>query len=731
MKKKSLIFSRCVLYALLLSFSLQAQVIVNLQQAPPNQWHVEDMWQLNLTNQANEDLEVYLYATIEEEDAGIIFEATSASFTMEANYSGPVNRGDLEPVDVEYHDGDYEDIFQRTGTLPAGNYTICVYVKSVDGENMGNDCIMQIIAHPSPPELINPVDEANITEELPVFLWLPPMPMGEFVTYSIKLVELLDGQTPIEAMEANPAFYIEEDIPASSFQYPIFAREFEQGITYAWKVTAISGDGFVIGDSPVWSFNYEVAGVVIDEEPGSIELISPVNGEEIIDPELLFEWMPINTALVTLAVTPEASYNLTIWSLSEDLIKKIAEGYMLTKEDLSELEPYFVKTGIEWTSFVYMDTTDYPLVPGFTYVWQVTGWLGDWKIGFSEGWIFQVGTDTVATLTTFTLWGHVEGPKDNENKVPIIPYNSEGEKSKEKKIKIPPTFTTTLKECMWVNITGVITGKGKDVEYAAIVVEVIIEEKLKENIEKRIGELIKDKSIVNLKSKINISLGSIENAEKLEGWAINGHVEDNNRIYDKLVDIENRIRKKGIFITANQISTARKKIDSALNEEKNAKAKVINARNSIKAALNKKELKKLKNKVKKIQENEKKNTVAGKMAAIEGKKEAIKKLEGVIEKLKEAKSNIERAKTHIVLALTAKTNAQTLLGKAVNNLPQNDPDKKNLKKNIIPIEYSIKGLGKSQRNMDSAIKELNGVISKLEKMLEDLRKCLVIERASK
>lgn len=395
MKKKSLIFSRCVLYALLLSFSLQAQVIVNLQQAPPNQWHVEDMWQLNLTNPANEDLEVYLYATIEEEDAGIIFEATSASFTMEANYSGPVNRVDLEPVDVEYHDGDYEDIFQRTGTLPAGNYTICVYVKSVDGENMGNDCIMQIIAHPSPPELINPFDEANVTEELPVFLWLPPMPIGDFVTYNIKIVELLDGQVPIEAMEANPAWFEETEVFSTSFQYPISAREFEQGITYAWKVTATSGDGLVIGESPVWSFNYEAAVVVIHEEPVSIELISPVNGEEIIDPELLFEWMPIDTALVTLAVTPEVSYNLIIWQLLEDLAERVAEGYKFTEADIDDFEPYYLKDEILGTSLTG-DARDFE--PGFTYGWQVTAWSGEWGIGRSEVNTFYLKTQKIGEI---------------------------------------------------------------------------------------------------------------------------------------------------------------------------------------------------------------------------------------------------------------------------------------------------------------------------------------------
>jgi len=315
LKKRCLLIITLSLLFILLTVSVNSQVSVMLSQPLPNQWHVEDMWQLNLTSTTNTDLEVYLYATIEENDAGIIFEATSASFILAAYYSGPVNRGDLEPVDVEYN-SDYEDIIQRTGTLPAGNYTICVYVKSLAGDDMGHDCIMQIIAHSSPPEQISPFDETTVTEELLVFLWLPPMPMGDFVTYNIKLVELLDGQIPIEAMEANPAFYIEEDISATSFQYPISAREFEQGVTYAWNVTAISDDGFMIGESQTWSFTYGAAAVVTYSAQVSIELVSPSNGEVYDSPAsqplVMFEWASIDFPLNT-------EYIINIWSVSDSL----------------------------------------------------------------------------------------------------------------------------------------------------------------------------------------------------------------------------------------------------------------------------------------------------------------------------------------------------------------------------------------------------------------------------
>ncbi len=261
--KKNLLVAALALLIILAAASVNAQVLVKLSQPPPNQWNVEDLWQLTLTNTSQQDsYNVYLYGTVEEADAGIIFKATSADFELTLGFSGLVNRGDLEPVDVEYVNNDYEEIVQKTGTLPEGTYTICVYVKDADNYDviLAQDCITQPIMHPSPPELISPIDETIIEEELPVFVWMPPMPIpaGDMITYNLCIYELLDGQTAIEATEANPVWFEETEIFSTSFQYPISAREFEQGVTYAWQVTAVAEDkNWVIGKSEVWWFTYK------------------------------------------------------------------------------------------------------------------------------------------------------------------------------------------------------------------------------------------------------------------------------------------------------------------------------------------------------------------------------------------------------------------------------------------------------------------------------------------
>jgi len=288
--KKKLFVAALTFTVFLTTIFTNAQtVIVVLKIPPPNQWQVEDLWQLTLTNTSQESYNVYLYGTVEEAAAGLIVEGTSAAFELPANFSGPVNPGDLDPADVGYTNGDYEEIIMKTGTLPEGTYTICIYVKDYEtNEELGHDCIILPILHPSPPELISPIDETIIEEGLPVFVWMPPMPIppGDMITYHLTIMEILNGQTPIEAMEVNPAWFEETGIFSTSFQFPISARKFEQGVTYAWQVTAVvENKNWVIGKSEVWSFKYSPEIIQF-----KLKLLTPGLVEEIEDPYPLFSW---------------------------------------------------------------------------------------------------------------------------------------------------------------------------------------------------------------------------------------------------------------------------------------------------------------------------------------------------------------------------------------------------------------------------------------------------------
>jgi hypothetical protein len=247
------------LFLLAFSSGIRAQlVIVNYFQPPPNQWNAEDLWALTLTNTTAQTLSVYLHGTVQEAKDGLVFEGTSAQFELAPHYSGKIESAKLQPVDVGYANSTYEELVLRTGTLPEGVYEICITVHDANtNDEIGKSCVFQTIAHTSPPALLTPENESRVEQPLPVFLWLPVTPLrpGALVNYTIKIIELMDGQVETEAMESNPAFYTYANILSTSYQLPISAKGFEPGRSYAWQVTA-SINGYELGKSQVLSFTY-------------------------------------------------------------------------------------------------------------------------------------------------------------------------------------------------------------------------------------------------------------------------------------------------------------------------------------------------------------------------------------------------------------------------------------------------------------------------------------------
>jgi len=247
-----------ILFVIFSCQTIKAQVIVQLYQPPPNQWRLEHLWNLTLTNTSEKPYSVYLSVNAEEVSEGKVFEGTSAAFELAGRFSGRVNPRSLEPADISYTNSNIEEFIYRTGSLKEGVYTICVAVIDANsGLELGKNCIVQIITHISPPELIAPFDGTSVYDMNPVFIWTAPMPLDPrtMVSYRLRIVEMLGEQVPLEAIENNRAFFTQSNIPATSFQYPIAARSFKSEMNYAWQVTAYNSRGnYELGKSPVWSF---------------------------------------------------------------------------------------------------------------------------------------------------------------------------------------------------------------------------------------------------------------------------------------------------------------------------------------------------------------------------------------------------------------------------------------------------------------------------------------------
>lgn len=264
-RRTSLLLSALFLFSTL---AAQGQVTLILTQPPPNQLRISDLWRVDLINSGRETVKVYLHGVATEARDGLIVDATSSSFMLppgRLSVTGPT----LEPIDVNESHPRYRDIVLRTGTVPTGEYEICVYVLAVENDQeLGSDCISISVERLTPPILISPSDESAIEEPLPLFTWTPPVPLTQTtrgVTYTIRIAEILGRQSAYDALQSNPAFYEKSGLPTSTLQFPSAARAFQSEKRYAWRVTAIR-DGVEIGESEVWSFTRSKPELILNDQ---------------------------------------------------------------------------------------------------------------------------------------------------------------------------------------------------------------------------------------------------------------------------------------------------------------------------------------------------------------------------------------------------------------------------------------------------------------------------------
>lgn len=219
---------------ILLCTAAFGQVTVKLQQPPPNQLSINDLWNASITNSSEEPINVTLICTLEKTDAGIIAEGNSGSITLIPGMKS-----------ITYDDvksGNSSTIFDRWGNLKtgSGDYIISMQVQlNSSGGTLASESIFQRIDIKTQPSLVSPEDGETVPSEEPVlFTWLPPVPEPPDQTYKIKIVEIIGNQSPEEAMVGNKPIFESDRIGELYFQYFSSESSFVSGNYYAWRIDA-------------------------------------------------------------------------------------------------------------------------------------------------------------------------------------------------------------------------------------------------------------------------------------------------------------------------------------------------------------------------------------------------------------------------------------------------------------------------------------------------------------
>jgi hypothetical protein len=179
---------------------------------------------------------------------------------------------------------------ERSGMLPAGEYELCVTVRSFQ-----NDAVLTnvqpsgctptfTIALPQPPVTTTPACEETIStaQGQPIlFSWVPMAGTPQRVQYRLRIVEIIGNRSANDALQSatTPPIF-DKTISGNSYQVnPLqLATPNRPGpIKFAWSVTAIDPSNKTIfsnnGESEACSFEYDKgsAGISNEGRPPMIE----------------------------------------------------------------------------------------------------------------------------------------------------------------------------------------------------------------------------------------------------------------------------------------------------------------------------------------------------------------------------------------------------------------------------------------------------------------------------
>jgi hypothetical protein len=167
----------------------------------------------------------------------------------------------LGPEMIDWSNIQYNGKLRRqilqTGRIPEDDYELCVTTIGEGGQELAKSCTPFQVQRVEPITLISPADGDSIAAASPAFVWAPSQSTYERqASYQLRLVEVLPGQTPEEAMQSN--FLHFESLPLQASFLAPEAGAFEEGKRYAWQVRQLRGDGELVSSdesaSEIWSF---------------------------------------------------------------------------------------------------------------------------------------------------------------------------------------------------------------------------------------------------------------------------------------------------------------------------------------------------------------------------------------------------------------------------------------------------------------------------------------------
>jgi hypothetical protein len=286
MKIKTKILHRIIFFVIIIAgFVVDANaqtVTANLLITPPYSVYFRDYAGYGRTNNmllslfSTTNRRVYLAGSVTKDDNSVIISVKNAyrplaPILLTANTPLMLNGLQLRKI---YGNGTTDDL-NLTGltandiglnqALPEGSYTFCIQVKDFDTrEIVSTACKTIFVTYYDPPQIINPFNGSAVQGFNPQMLmvtWQNTAPQVFGITYRLKIVKLINGITPLDALNNNVQLILDKGNLFTT-NYPLDVAsgiKLDSGQAYAMQVMAQSSTAYFKnnGKSEVTTFYYK------------------------------------------------------------------------------------------------------------------------------------------------------------------------------------------------------------------------------------------------------------------------------------------------------------------------------------------------------------------------------------------------------------------------------------------------------------------------------------------
>ncbi len=232
---------------------VKAQLTLSVQLPPGGLIQKDQLWNLVAMNNGSSGIDVVLLLSLQDVSTGqTVLTGSTRSVNLPRGVRN-IRVQDLQPVQYTYSAG-----FSNENYIPLGSYTACYTISRVLAESqepVATECVRINIVPLSPPLLNTPANNAIVPTPYPQFSWIPPAPTNMFsdLSYDLSVVEILEGQSPAEAIISNSPVYSRSFLNVSHENYATSYSPLEKNKTYAWQVTAKNGMNYA-STTDVWTF---------------------------------------------------------------------------------------------------------------------------------------------------------------------------------------------------------------------------------------------------------------------------------------------------------------------------------------------------------------------------------------------------------------------------------------------------------------------------------------------